>query len=42
MTVVVDIPCPECGDAQSVRKLGIGRYECEECGATFDADEVEP
>jgi ribosomal protein L37AE/L43A len=42
MTVVVDISCPECGETQAVRKVGIGRYECGECGATFDETQVEP
>lgn len=42
MTVVVDISCPECGETQAVRKVGIGRYECTECGATFDETEVQP
>lgn len=42
MTVVVDISCPECGETQSVRKVGIGRYECGACGATFDGTAVGP
>ena len=42
MTVVVDIACPECGETRAVRKVGIGRYECTECGASFDQTEIEP
>lgn len=41
MTVVVDIACPECGETQAVRKVGIGRYECHACGTAFDATEVD-
>lgn len=42
MTVVVDISCPECGETEAVRKVAIGQYECDECGATFEHTEVEP
>ncbi|MFB6361791.1 MAG: hypothetical protein ABEH59_10790 [Halobacteriales archaeon] len=42
MTVVVDISCPECGETRAVRKVSIGRYRCEECGATFDQAAVDP
>lgn len=42
MTVVVDIDCPACGETQSVRKVGIGRYECGECGNAFDQSAVGP
>lgn len=42
MTVVVDISCPECGETNTVRKVGIGRYVCGECGASFDQTEVQP
>lgn len=42
MTVVVDISCPECGESEAVRKVGIGRYACDECGARFDHTEVRP
>lgn len=42
MTVVVDISCPACGETQAVRKVGIGQYECRECGEAFDETQVEP
>lgn len=42
MTVVVDIACPECGETDAVRKIGIGRYECQECETRFDDTEVSP
>jgi len=42
MTVVVDIACPECGEIAAVRKVGIGQYECGECGASFDETDVRP
>lgn len=42
MTVLVDISCPECGETRAVRKVSIGQYRCEECGATFDQSAVDP
>ncbi|WP_255473794.1 hypothetical protein [Salarchaeum sp. JOR-1] len=32
---VLDIECPDCGRVESVRKEGLGRYECAECGREF-------
>jgi predicted nucleic acid-binding Zn-ribbon protein len=40
MTVLVDIGCPDCGRTEPVRKVGIGRYRCEECGRVFTESEV--
>lgn len=42
MTVVVDIPCPACGETEAVRKVGIGQYECGACGTSFDDSQVRP
>jgi transposase-like protein len=40
MTVLVDIGCPDCGRTEPVRKVGIGRYRCGECGREFTESEV--
>jgi len=40
MTTMVDIRCPSCENAQSVRKLGIGEYHCTDCGREFTQDDV--
>jgi len=40
MTAVVDISCPDCEAIRAVRKVGVGQYRCEECGAEFSAEEV--
>jgi ribosomal protein L37AE/L43A len=42
MTVLVDISCPECGETRAVRKVSIGQYKCDECGATFDQTAIDP
>lgn len=42
MTIVVDIGCPACGEQQAVRKVGLGRYTCDECGHDFDQSDVRP
>ena len=42
MTVVVDISCPNCERTQTVRKIEIDRYRCEECGEEFDQADVLP
>jgi tRNA(Ile2) C34 agmatinyltransferase TiaS len=40
MTVLVDIGCPDCGRTEPVRKVGIGRYRCDECGSEFTESDV--
>ncbi len=40
MTTVVDIRCPDCGARDAVRKVGVGRYRCEDCGQTFEASDI--
>lgn len=41
MTVVVDIPCPDCGETKAIRKLGIAAYRCDECGCEFDQTDID-
>ena len=42
MTVVVDIPCPNCGETRDVTKEGLATYRCGSCGTEFDQGDVEP
>lgn len=39
---VIDISCPSCGRAGSVRKEAIGSYRCDECGHEFDRGDLDP
>lgn len=40
MAAVVEIRCPNCGRVDPVRKVGVGRYRCEECGHEFTHEDV--
>ncbi len=40
MTAVVEIRCPDCGDRDAVRKVGVGRYRCGGCGREFQAADL--
>ncbi|MFB6173719.1 MAG: hypothetical protein ABEI39_03675 [Halobacteriales archaeon] len=40
MTIVLDISCPECGQSEPVRKVGLATYRCTECGIEFDHEDV--
>lgn len=40
MTAVVEIRCPDCGGLDAVRKVGVGRYRCEDCGREFEAGDL--
>jgi len=40
MTLVVDIGCPDCGRKRPVRKAGLGRYRCANCGREFTRADV--
>ncbi len=40
MTAVVEIRCPDCGDLDAVRKVGVARYRCGDCGRVFAAGEL--
>jgi len=42
MSVLIDIACPECGRTQSVRKVALDRYRCEECCVEFSQEDVLP
>lgn len=42
MTSVVEIRCPECGSVHEVRKVSVGEYRCEGCGAEFGVEDVQP
>ncbi|WP_276302500.1 hypothetical protein [Halorussus lipolyticus] len=42
MALLVDIACPDCGRKRSVRKQGLGRYYCENCGREFTQADVMP
>jgi DNA-directed RNA polymerase subunit RPC12/RpoP len=37
---VVDITCPECGSADALDKLALGRYVCRDCGAEFTHEDL--
>ncbi|MFC4451551.1 hypothetical protein [Halorussus aquaticus] len=42
MTLLLDIPCPDCGRRRGVRKRGLGRYYCSNCDREFTQSEVLP
>lgn len=37
---VRDIACPSCGHVDPVRKEGLGRYRCTDCGAEFTDEDA--
>jgi ribosomal protein L37AE/L43A len=41
VTTVVDISCPECGNAESLEKLKLGLYRCRDCGTEFGQGDLD-
>jgi len=39
--VALDIPCPKCGRADLVEKIGIGQYRCRACEFEFGREDVD-